>query len=321
VVKLGTIPLVRRLEYIVVYLEGVAKGLDKQIIQTELGRRKIEFEYDKNLALGRGNPRRPHIKKAEYLHRYCFRLSRDLGFIDASSTNPRLLEGGLCFLDSSGLVRLRVFSEAYSQAYPHLGVLINALSQVQGGCAVLPMMNKPEFRSYAEAINVGMSQVVFDTVRDIATSLGLLNWFVDGVGAERRQHVYLTCVLMKEKMDSYLVRVWDRFCWLYTVPNLVDATVFRSTLYKNYLELADNIPGSPVFYSYIREKVCADLRLRDEQFDYAVMEMVNRDDHLNIVWSEGTLSYGRDSASILKSLPPKNEWGDYVVYLKIMRRS
>jgi hypothetical protein len=39
-----------------------------------------------------------------------------------------------------------------------------------------------------------------------------------------------------------------------------------------------------------------------------------------VIWSEGVLQYQKDSASMLKSLPPKNEWGRYVVYLKMVRR-
>ena len=48
--------------------------------------------------------------------------------------------------------------------------------------------------------------------------------------------------------------------------------------------------------------------------------MVEWDEFLHVIWSEGVLPYQQDSASMLKSLPPKNEWGRYVVYLKIVRR-
>lgn len=48
--------------------------------------------------------------------------------------------------------------------------------------------------------------------------------------------------------------------------------------------------------------------------------MVDADSILQVIWSEGVLQYQKDSASMLKCLPPKNEWGRYVVYLKIVRR-
>jgi len=66
--------------------------------------------------------------------------------------------------------------------------------------------------------------------------------------------------------------------------------------------------------------VCANLRIRDDQFDAEVLQMVDWDDVFQVVWSEGVLPYQRDSAGMLKSLPPKTESGNYIVYLKIVRR-
>jgi hypothetical protein len=62
------------------------------------------------------------------------------------------------------------------------------------------------------------------------------------------------------------------------------------------------------------------LRIRDDQFDSEVLGMVDSDEVLHVIWSEGVLPYQQDTASMLKSLPPKNEWGRYIVYLKIVRR-
>ena len=50
------------------------------------------------------------------------------------------------------------------------------------------------------------------------------------------------------------------------------------------------------------------------------MKMVEYDETIHVVWSEGQLQYEKDNASMLKSLPPKNEWGNYVVYLKMVRK-
>ena len=104
------------------------------------------------------------------------------------------------------------------------------------------------------------------------------------------------------------------------MPFEVERNKFRDCLWETYLSLADRIPGSPLFYSSVREKVCGLLKIRDDQFDNEIMRMVEWDEMLRVIWSEGVLQYQKDSASMLKSLPPKNEWGRYVVYLKMVRR-
>lgn len=81
------------------------------------------------------------------------------------------------------------------------------------------------------------------------------------------------------------------------IPRRIERPLFRQALWNEYLELADGVPGSPIFYSSVRERVCADLRIRDDQFDAEVFEMVEWDDEFIVVWSQGVLPYQRDSAA------------------------
>ena len=67
---------------------------------------------------------------------------------------------------------------------------------------VLPLQNKPEFKPEVEKYGLSMGQMCFDTIRDIGTALGIMNWYVSGVGLEKRQHVYLTCEIRKEIQSS-----------------------------------------------------------------------------------------------------------------------
>jgi len=319
-VHLGSVPMVRRFEYLEVFLNGVYKGLGMRDLEAALGEQKKAFEVEKDLALGRGKPQRKDIKEAGKLVEYCLRLAKDLRLVDKVGSRMRLLEGGRRFLEAGKGERKRLFAESHSNAYPHLSAMVLALLRLGGGEAVVPLMDKPPFKPEAGRYGLDVSQMVFDTVRDVATSLGLINWFVLGVGIERRQHLYLTCGLHESDPGDYLVKIRSGGMWLYAVQNVVDRVRFRDSLWKSYLSLVDNIPGSPVFYSQVRSSVCADLRIRDDQFDGGVMAMVDYDDVLRVVWSEGELPYQQNSASMLKSLPPKNEWGGYVVYLKIVRK-
>jgi hypothetical protein len=312
--------MVRRLEYLEVFLEGVKRGLGRKDLEAALGERKRAFEIEKDLALGRGKPHRKDIPEAGKLIEYCLKLSRELRLVDKVGSQSRLLDRGRKYLIADEWGRRRMFSEAYSEVYPHLIAVILALSRLGEGEAVLPLRNRPEFRPEAGRYGLKIGQMAFDTVRDVATSLGLVNWYVNGVGSERRQHVYLACQILEDAPESFLLKVRFSDRWIYAMPFEVDRDEFRDVLWDSYLSLVDGVPGSPVFYSSVRESVCASLRLRDDQFDKEVMQMVDGDAVLHVIWSEGVLPYQHDSASLLKSLPPKNEWGRYVVYLKIVRR-
>ena len=313
--RLGSIPLVRRIEYLEVYLEGLVKRLSKSEMEASLMERKTGFEYEKNAALGRGAIQSKRNLQAPYLLRYCFRLSRDLGFISLRGKDAHISDKGVRFLQSGELERIVLFSEAYSEAYPHLYVLVDALSRA-GGAFSLSVV-KASFDSEAERLGLRMSQVVYDAVRDVATYLGLVNWFMSGTGSMRGQHVYLACRLLDEPQSLYDVRLWTGDKWLYCAESVVDGDVFRSELWESYRDLTGGVPGSPVIYSQIRDEVCSLLRIRDDQFDSRLMDMIEGDEVLRVYGSEGTLPYGRESAGMLKSLPPKNVWGDYIVFLRI----
>ncbi len=320
IIYLKAVPIVRRLEYLEVFLKGVKNRLDRKELIFALGERKIAFEIEKDLAVGRGNPNRKDIAKANYLLKYCIRLSRDLGFVDKVGLRFRLTEKGIKYLDSDDHSRKRTFAEAFSEVYPHLTTIILALQHLNGAEAILPSDSKHEFEAESMKYGFSISQMYFGTIRDIGNRLGLLNWYVKGMGSERSQHIYLSCSLVTMEPASFIVRVRNGDKWLFAVPFEIDRIHFREALWDTYLSLVDGVPGSPIFYSAVREQVCATLKLRDDQFDSEVMKMVDSDKILQVIWSEGVLQYQKDSASMLKSLPPKNEWGRYVVYLKIVRR-
>jgi len=319
-ISLKAIPIVRRPEYLDAFLDGVRQGWERKELMATLGERKKAFEIEKDLALGRGNPHRKDISEAHSLLKHCVKLARDMKFVDKTGPRSRLLEAGRAYLDADEDIRRRTFAEAFSRAYPHLAAIVTALLRLSGEEAILPLMDLPEFKQEAEKYGFSVGKMYFDVVRDIGTRLGLMNWYVRGVGLERRQHVYLACRILAEDPGSFFLRIRSGDSWLFAVPFELERSVFRKALWEAYLDLVDGIPGSPIFYSSVREKVCAMLRLRDDQFDSEVMRMVDWDEMLHVIWSEGVLQYQKDSASMLKSLPPKNEWGRYVVYLKIVRR-
>lgn len=315
VVKLKKPPVIRRLDYINDYLEGVKQGLDKEELEERLAETKKRLETEKALAVGRGNPFRKDIKKTSNLTYDCKRITASMQLIEDEPTT--LTELGKKYLQSSDPERKAIICEAYSKAYPHFGELIKALQK--HGTMVLPMRNKPEFRPEIQKYGLDMHQVAFDTVRDLATDVGLVNWYTKGSAEERRQFVYLVCGEVDTFSEAHYT-VYYRTQQVYLKPNKVSIKKFRDNLWDNYLELVNGISGAPVFYSGLRVHVCYDLKISDSEFNNQTLDLIEDDEKLNVIWSQGILPRKQDSASMLKSLPPKNEDGNYIIYLKIVRR-
>lgn len=313
--KLGTVPLVRRIEYLETYLFGVKEGYSNAELEEMLINKKEEHETEKSIAVGRGQLTRARTSGAVYLLRYCYRLSRDLGLITETGQGNIISNCGMYFLNSEKIERVRVLAKRYSETYPHLSVLIQVLLN-NDGLISLPY-KKELFEDQAELYNLGMSQVVFDNVRDMATYIGLVNWRMQASGPDRKQIVYLTSRVVNDSSEEHLAKITNSRDWINFAANIIPRDDFRVTLFESYLNLAEYVPGSPVFYSDVRTDVCNMLRITDEQFDSELLDMMIGDKVLKVYGSEGILPYRRDSAGMFKSLPPKNVWGDYIVYLRI----
>jgi len=310
--------VVRRLEYIETYLESIEKGFSHEEIESELTERKRGFEREKIMAVGRGNPYRKGIERTARLAKQCQTLSKKLCFTVNVSSELVLTERGESYLRFTKLQRKQLLCEYFTKTYPHLGVLVSVLNRQPYKTVTLPLQNKPPFRPLALSCGLDIGQVGFDTLRDLATGIGVVNWYYSGEKLDRRQHVYLICHVSDQKEGDY--RVFHREKWVNMVSNKVELPEFKKTLWYYYMELTDGVPGAPVFYSALRELVCDKHRVSDSLFDLLVSDLVEYDEDYLVVWSEGVLPYRQDSASMLKSLPPKTDYGNYIVYLKIQRR-
>ena len=317
-IKLTHIPVVRRLEYLDSYLQSIHDRLSQEELEVALADVKRGFEREKIMAVGRGNPYRKGIEKTSRLASYCKAFSKKLFFVVTVSSELRLTERGLNYLHSREDIRKRMLCEFISIAYPHLGVLISVLMNQSTRTVTLPLQNKPPFRPLALQYGLDIGQVAFDTLKDLATGIGVVNWYYSGVKLDRRQHVYLTCHISESEGSGY--RVMHQGEWLDSIPNDAEESEFKKVLYSSYLDLTEGVPGSPVFYSALREIVCHALRINDRLFDLKVLGLVESNSELVVVWSEGVLPYLQDSAGMLKSLPPKTDFGNYIVYLKIKKR-
>src|SRR5665647_683635 len=172
IIILKSIPMVRRLEYLETFLQGTREGFSRRELMESLGKRKKAFEIEKDLALGRGQPRRKDITQANRLTDHCVKLARSLLFVDKVGMRYRLLEAGRLYLDSGENERKKIFAEAFSKAYPHLSAVVQALALLkEGEEIVLPLQKKEAFKTEVEKYGLSMSPMCFETIRDIGCLL------------------------------------------------------------------------------------------------------------------------------------------------------
>ncbi len=94
---------------------------------------------------------------------------------------------------------------------------------------------------------------------------------------------------------------------------------FEEYLWKTYLDLVKNRPLFPVVYPVLRNEVCYRLRITDETFDQFLKELIKAPKRIRVYPSAGILDYSGDLAHLHKHLPPPNEAGQFMTFLKITR--
>ncbi len=96
---------------------------------------------------------------------------------------------------------------------------------------------------------------------------------------------------------------------------------FEQVLWREYLGLSSMRPRFPVLYPNLRNRVCAALHISDPAFDRHLLSLIREPQRLNIYPSGGVLNYAANLAHLGKFLPPKTFQGNFIIYLKIDRRS
>ena len=321
------VPRVRRLEYLLDFLRVVERGYNREIVEQGLAERKKAFELEKYRALGRGRPFMKSLIKTKDLSRDCLSLSVRVGFVEGKD-KPTLTDAGISFLTLDIAGQRRVFAQSLLDAYLHFPHILVTLSRAPRSEVIVPMKkNNRAFVEEARRFGLRVNQTDFDVLRDLGSQLELTNWHPAKTDKGRYEKVYLTCTLLSREQVESLKASADKFNeplkFRYNTeehwaqPISVEYEIFKKTLWRKYLETTRYVPRRPVFYSALREKICYQLRISDQIFDTYTKEIMKFDDDYILVGAGGTLPFQRDSASLIKSLPPKTERGEYIVYLKM----
>jgi hypothetical protein len=328
------VPLVKRAEYLFDFLEVVKNGYSREVAEAKLAERKKSFEIEKARAVGRGRPFTPTLKKATSLVKHCETLCRQTGLVKFEDATCRLTKSGSRLLQMivEGQEPDAFLLDTLLTTYPSFGQVIVAINAAKDHEVVLPStMVKGVFRTvfpeHAARYGIFANLWTFDVVRDLCQQLGVLNWFPESTDGKKMQRVFMTCTMRDDTHGNYETDD-SRFPMHATISgrkviierNSVELNDFREVVWNEYLKMTKYVPRRPVFYSNLRTRVCHALRIPDKHFDQFARKLMEKDDKYLLVAAGGSLPFSRDSAGMLKSLPPQTSRGEYMVYLKMDER-
>jgi hypothetical protein len=311
-------------------LEVVNTGYSREVAEAKLAERKRSFEVEKARALGRGNPFRARLKKAGRLVEFCETLCRQAGFVESRSGVYQLTEKGdrLLHMVAGGVDTDALLVGSLLRTYPSFQQVISAINAADGFEVVLPSTKlRALYSEYSKRYSINVDMWTFDIVRDLTSQLGVLNWFPDSTSGLRMQRVFMTSKISHNDVTD---KTGDSGFPLTTTiagkrvliqRNISDFTVFKDSVWKEYLKITHYVPRRPVFYSDLRTKVSYALRISDKIFDRLAARLMEKDERYFLLAAGGSLPYSRDSAGLLKSLPPRSPRGQYMVYLKMDEKS
>jgi hypothetical protein len=163
------LPRVRRLEYLIAFLGSFKNNeFDENRAHKAIQQKIHFFEVEKAKALGR---QRPQMRNGAYTLKECSRLSSNLGLVDRFN---RLTSKAMRVLDSDQ--GRSVLLEQMWQVYPRFRQVVLTARNVEQ--LDLPFYNWDTFRQEGGNLyGLEFDRLSFEIVRDLATQLGLINWY------------------------------------------------------------------------------------------------------------------------------------------------
>ncbi len=266
------------------------------------------------------------LEEAGRLTAFTRTMAKQLGLIRGDLT---LSYEGEVYLSTDAKSRNRILVTRMLQTYTRFQEFLKVLRNREAGELHVPV-EKGQSVTLEKYMGIpGLSWIYFETILDLATQLKLVNWYAETPKPRNKLWVvYLVCSIATKNIrgsdngsrpDSVDVSLGNE-TWNISF-NTPTREQFSQAIWQDYLELTKYVARKPIFYSTLRNKVCHSLRMADSVFDTYALNLMSGDDKFRLVGAGGTLQFSRDSASMLKSLPPKTDRGEYIVYLKMDKRN
>jgi len=350
------VPRVRRLEYLEALLNSYSDNeFDEKRAQKAIQQQIHDFEVEKAQALGR---QRPRTRKGTSTLQECLTLARHLGLIDrfkglmpdaarvldSGQSRPFLLERmwqayalfrqvvlavrdaeqldlpfyawGDTFRQEAGPLYGFEFDRLTFEAIRDLATqleLINWYPTEKKRQIVYPVASVATF---TEIICLSGLPVEQETFAQQCCHQTVLDLNILAV----RDGRYEAQAYMELKAQEYLILQTDSD-QVFIRDHHVSPEDFEQALWREYLSLSSMRPRFPVLYPNLRNQVCAVLRISDRVFDSHLLSLIREPRRLNIYPSGGMLNYAANLAHLGKFLPPKTSQGNFIIYLKIDRKS
>lgn len=350
------VPRVQRLEYLSALLESYENNeFDEDRAQKAIQRLIHYFEVEKAKALGR---QRPRTRKGTSTLQECLKLASDLGLIDRFKRlkpearrviDPRygrlfLLERiwqayprfRKVVLETRDVEQLDLPFYAWGdtfrqQASPIYGFEFDRLTfeAIRDLATQLRLINWYPTEEKRQIVYSVVSVATFTEIFSLAglpieqatfaqkclhqTALDLNLLAVRDGRYEAQAQIELHTqryIILRTESDQVFIRDHD-----------ISTEDFEQALWREYLDLSAMRPRFPILYPNLRNRVCAALRISDQIFDHHLLSLIRQPQRLNVYPSGGVLNYAANLAHLGKFLPPKTAQDNFIIYLKIDRRS
>lgn len=313
--KITRLPRVRSFQYLYDYLDAIRLNLDEKEIRLKLIERKKQFEIQKLEAVGRSKAFSKKVTIAKYLTVECKLLSNYLEYINNINGRVTISNQGLELLEKDLIERKEDISSKYINKFHFAEYLFNIFISNKNPEFVLPIKkDNTNFKTIAQKQNLHIDQTNYEIVRDAFNYFDVINWFTFMKDNIRCHKIYSTMVTLNAKHKINRHKTTLKYNNKLYQPNSENLDIFKTILWKKYLELANFVPRVPLLYSIIRDKVCYELKIPDTEFDKNLRILYNENSELTIVPSRGSVPYSQSLNTFFKSLPPKID-NKYVVYL------
>lgn len=322
------IPRIARLEFVLDFLEGVRQNLDLPELERKLGNRKLFFESEKYKALGRGSPfgekRKIRLMKARSTLDDCIRMCRMLRLLEPHE-KLALTADGVKLATLTVSEQIHPLGQLMLDNYPSFKTFLMRLRDLPRGEVSLPDIRHSKrpglYTELAKNSRIELDGLDFLRVRDILSQLGLTNWYREKREGETWSTVFLTSAISsKTGVGNSVFRLANDGAPILAEINTPSKESFFQAFWDEYMKKTNYVQWRPIFYSDLRTCTCTRLRLCDAVFDKFVSRMMEGNDTIQVIWSSGTFPRINDTSSLLKNLPPMEENGNYMVYLKLGRK-
>jgi hypothetical protein len=350
------VPLVQRLEYLTAFLSSFRNNeFDEKEAQKAIQKQIHYLEIEKAKALGR---QRPRMRKGTSTLQECLKLARHLGLInrfkrltlDATraldpgqirplllermwQTYPRFRQVVLAVRDAEQLdLPFYARGDAFRQEVePQYGFefdrltfetirnlstqleLVNWCPTEEKRQIVYPVVS---LATFTEIISLTGLPVEQETLAQKCRHQIALDMKILDVQDDH----YIPQAHIEPKAPGYLILQTDSE-YVFIRDHAVSTEDFEQVLWREYLRLSGMRPRFPILYPDLRNQVCTVLRISDQVFDKYLLHLIREPKRLNVYPSGGVLNYAANLAHLGKFLPPKTSQGNFIIYLKIERRS